>query len=328
VFDDQTTSRWIPRNQLGLPVYGYSQAAGAEGWGQAVPPAQQLQSFDATPPIAFEIGWDDDEFAERRPPTLAPVPQLARSSAQRTTRQMRGSIELQPVAPAVSSEWDLAADIARIRARPRVPLWLRALVPGIALFAAVLFGVVLVFVEPSSAKPASAPVPTPVTAPTPAPVAQVPVENPGASTAPALVATPPAESRQAVRHVAAKHEAASEPAATREAPSAPEPAARRESPSATTKHTEANAVAREIAVAPAPAAVGSGHLGLLRLNTRPWSQVFVDGRLIGNTPIMGVPLKAGEHRVELVNEAMDVRKTIQVKIKPDEVVTKIVLLVD
>ena len=67
---------------------------------------------------------------------------------------------------------------------------------------------------------------------------------------------------------------------------------------------------------------------MMRINSRPWSQVFVDGRLIGNTPIMGVPLQAGEHQVELVNAALNVRKTIQVKIKPDDVVTKIVLLVD
>jgi hypothetical protein len=317
MFDDQTTSRWIPRNQLGLPVCGYSQASGTESWSQAGPPAQQLQSFDATPPIAFEIGWDDDEFADRRPPTLALVQPPARSSfgaqrtlpTQRATRQMRGSIELQPVAPAVSSQWDLAADIARIRARPRVPLWLRALVPGVALFAAVLFGVVIVFVEPSSAKPAAvvpAPVRTPGSAPTPAPVAQVHADSADTSPAPGLVATPPAESQQAVRHVAARHEAAS----------------------AKAKQSEASSAARTVADAQAPAALGSGHLGMLRLNTRPWSQVFVDGRLIGNTPIMGVPLQAGEHRVELVNAAMDVRKTIQVKIKPDEVVTKIVLLVD
>jgi len=327
MFDDQTTSRWIPRNQLGLPVYGYSQAsAEPEGWGHAAPPAQQLQSFDATPPIAFEIGWDDDEFAERRPPSLAPTPPLARPSnqrtqpAQRATRQMRASIEPQPVAPpAASSEWDLAEDIARISARPRVPLWLRALVPGVALFAAVLFGAVIVFVEPSSAKPAAvvaAPVPTPANAPTPAPAAQVQADVADTNAAPALGATPPAESRQSGRHVAAKHQASSEPAT------------RPEAPSAMARRAGASTTARDVGDEPAPAAVGGGRLGLLRLNTRPWSQVFVDGRLIGNTPIMGVPLKAGEHRVDLVNEAMDARKTIQVKIKSDEVVTKIVLLVD
>jgi PEGA domain len=305
MFDDQTTSRWIPRNQLGLPISDYSQTVRTEGWGQAVPPEQPLQSFDATPAIAFEIGWDDEEFAERRPQAQE---QLPPQNTQPATRQMRAAL-----LPAVSSQWDLAADIARIRARPRVPLWLRALMPGVALFAAVLFGVVIVFVEPSSAKPAAPPVSIPVSAPTPAPVL---ADSADANPAPAQVAKPPAESRQSVRHVAASHEAGSDPAATSEAPSAK------------AKHTEANTAARVVAGEPAPAAVGGGHLGMLRLNSRPWSKVFVDGRLLGNTPIMGVPLTAGEHRVELVNEALDVRKTIQVTIKPDNVVTKIVLLVD
>jgi serine/threonine-protein kinase len=299
---------------------------GTQGWGQAAPPAQPLQSFDATPAIAFEIGWDDEEFAERRPQVQA----LARHNTQRATLQPRISIERQPVAPpAVSSQVDLAADIARIRARPRVPLWVRTLVPGVALFAAVLFGVVIVFVEPSSAKPAAPPVPTPVSVPTPAPIAPIaPVLADGADAnpAPAPVARPPAESQQSVRHVAARHDAPSAPAASREAAS--EPAARYEAPSAKPRHTEGSTAARDFADEPAPAAVRGGQLGMLRLNSRPWSQVFVDGRLIGNTPIMGVPLKAGEHRVELVNKALDARKTIQVKIKPDDIVTKIVLLED
>jgi hypothetical protein len=314
MFDDQTTSRWIPRNQLGLPVSGHPQASGTEeGWGQAAPPAQPLQSFDATPAIAFEIGWDEEEFAERRPEAPALEPQ----NTECATLQTRVSIELQPVSPpAVSSQWDLVEDIARIRARPRAPLWLRALVPGVALFAAVLFGVVIVFVEPSSARPAAPPVPTRVSVPTPAPVAPVLADGADANPAPAPVAKPPAESQQSVRPVAASHEAASEPAA------------RNDAPSAKARHAVASTAARDVADAPVPTAVGGGRLGVLRLNSRPWSQVFVDGRPIGNTPIMGVPLKAGEHRVELVNAALNVRKTIQVKIKPDDVVTKIVLLVD
>lgn len=291
MFDDQTTSRWIPRNQLGLPVYGYAQAA---------PAAAPLLSFDATPAVAFELGWDDEEFSERRPhvqvlasPTFQPAPRQARSIAP------------QPVAPpAVGSHLELAADIARIRARPRVPLWLRALVLGVAVFAAVLFGVVIMFVEPSPATPVAAPLPTPLSAPAPAPVVAVAVSADAKLTPAPARAAVSVDAKPAPARIAVGANAKPAPARVAKAPA------------------ESQASVR------APAAAGGGRLGMLRLNSRPWSQVFVDGRPIGHTPIMGVPLNAGEHRVELVNEALNVRKTIQVRITPDDVVTKIVLLVD
>ena len=66
--------------------------------------------------------------------------------------------------------------------------------------------------------------------------------------------------------------------------------------------------------------------GVLRINSRPWSQVFVDGQLIGNTPQMNVPLSAGSHRVTLVNPDFGIRETVTVTIRADEVTTKIVTL--
>ncbi|MCZ7678816.1 MAG: protein kinase [Sandaracinaceae bacterium] len=46
---------------------------------------------------------------------------------------------------------------------------------------------------------------------------------------------------------------------------------------------------------------GGGGPGTLRVNTTPWSQVFVDGRLIGNTPQMNISLPAGRYTITLVN---------------------------
>ena len=40
------------------------------------------------------------------------------------------------------------------------------------------------------------------------------------------------------------------------------------------------------------------------MNTRPWSKVFVDGKLIGNTPQFNIQLKSGSHTLKLVNEQM------------------------
>jgi eukaryotic-like serine/threonine-protein kinase len=66
--------------------------------------------------------------------------------------------------------------------------------------------------------------------------------------------------------------------------------------------------------------------GRLRINTRPWSEVWVDGKLIGNTPQMNIPLKPGQHQVTLINANFNVRKTISVEITPGEITTKVVTL--
>lgn len=77
---------------------------------------------------------------------------------------------------------------------------------------------------------------------------------------------------------------------------------------------------------PEPARVEATGNGRLRINTRPWSQVFVDGRLIGNTPQMGVELSAGEHRVTLVNTEFNIRETITVNIRSGQTETRILNL--
>src|SRR5690606_7156467 len=42
-----------------------------------------------------------------------------------------------------------------------------------------------------------------------------------------------------------------------------------------------------------------GGRGTLVVNSLPWSEVYVDGRRRGNTPIPSLQLPAGEHRIEL-----------------------------
>ncbi len=75
--------------------------------------------------------------------------------------------------------------------------------------------------------------------------------------------------------------------------------------------------------APAAASDPSGN-GILRINSRPWSQVLVDGRVVGNTPQMNIALPAGTHTVTLVNSQFGHTKTLRIKIKAGEVITKIV----
>jgi serine/threonine protein kinase len=76
-------------------------------------------------------------------------------------------------------------------------------------------------------------------------------------------------------------------------------------------------------VAAAPSAPAKGQ-GVLRLNSRPWSQVTIDGKRVGNTPLMNQPLSAGTHTVKLVNPDFKLTKSIKVQIKSGETLTKVV----
>jgi serine/threonine-protein kinase len=71
--------------------------------------------------------------------------------------------------------------------------------------------------------------------------------------------------------------------------------------------------------APPPTPGGNG---TLRINTRPASQVFVDGRLIGYTPQLHIELPAGNHTVTLVNSEFNIRETITVTIHAGQTETR------
>jgi serine/threonine-protein kinase len=97
------------------------------------------------------------------------------------------------------------------------------------------------------------------------------------------------------------------------APSAPAPAP---APALTTSTSDDSTAA----------ASDSGAHGTLRINSRPWSQVYVDGKLIGNTPQMSIDVKAGAHNVRLVNSEFSMSKVIELNVAPGEVVSRVELL--
>jgi hypothetical protein len=66
----------------------------------------------------------------------------------------------------------------------------------------------------------------------------------------------------------------------------------------------------------------TGKTGTLMLNTRPWSEVYVDGEHVGHTPVRGLPLRAGHHKIKLENPQMGMSKTISVSIAAGETLTK------
>jgi eukaryotic-like serine/threonine-protein kinase len=61
---------------------------------------------------------------------------------------------------------------------------------------------------------------------------------------------------------------------------------------------------------------GGGGEGTLRVNSTPWSEVYVDGRRIGNTPQMAIRLPAGRHVITLVNAEYNIRERFTVNIAP------------
>jgi serine/threonine protein kinase len=68
--------------------------------------------------------------------------------------------------------------------------------------------------------------------------------------------------------------------------------------------------------------------GTLRVNTRPWSQVFIDGKPFGTTPRMNISLPAGTHTLTFVNDEFAIRKTVEVTISPGKVETVVLNLAE
>ena len=77
------------------------------------------------------------------------------------------------------------------------------------------------------------------------------------------------------------------------------------------------------APAPQPAATApEAEQGFLTLDTYPWTRVSLNGRVLGNTPLVRVALPAGTHVLTLENAQDNVKQTTTVVIKPNETVSK------
>lgn len=56
-------------------------------------------------------------------------------------------------------------------------------------------------------------------------------------------------------------------------------------------------------------------MGSLSINTNPWSVVFIDGKKVGNTPLMRVPVTAGRHEITLKNKGQGISQKLKVVIE-------------
>jgi hypothetical protein len=68
----------------------------------------------------------------------------------------------------------------------------------------------------------------------------------------------------------------------------------------------------------AAGAASADDTGTLSVTTTPWTKVTVDGESVGNTPVVHHKLDKGKHKVTLVNESMEIKVSMTVKIVDGE----------
>jgi hypothetical protein len=223
----------------------------------------------------------------------------------------------------------------------------RSLVPGLALFAAVFVARVLMFEGAAPEVPAAASAPLaapPASTPEPAPAYVAPVVEAAAPMSPTTrpsSAPPrsPSTRRSQLKAAEAEDDALSAPMTSRSSERrgstrrtssevADSERATRDAPAPTRSESTASEAS---SAAPAPARardVAAAGSGMLRINSRPWSKVFVDGTLVGTTPQMAITLSPGQHTIELVNPDLEMSKTVLVDIEPNQLLTKVVNLIE
>ncbi len=87
-----------------------------------------------------------------------------------------------------------------------------------------------------------------------------------------------------------------------------------------------SSIPRATTSAPAPAADAAAGTGKLTVNANPWGQVFVDDRLIGNTPRANIDLPAGAHTLRVSRQGFEtVTRSVTIKAGETLRITDIVL---
>ena len=66
--------------------------------------------------------------------------------------------------------------------------------------------------------------------------------------------------------------------------------------------------------------------GKLSLSTDPWTHVSLNGKLLGDTPLIELPLPAGRHVLKLNNEQAKIDTAIEVEVKAGQVTKKVLHL--
>jgi serine/threonine-protein kinase len=82
--------------------------------------------------------------------------------------------------------------------------------------------------------------------------------------------------------------------------------------------TDAGEPPRITRAEPALAKSRAAHPALLRIRVKPWAEVFLDGRLLGQTPLPDQEVAPGPHSLILVNDPLGVRRSFQVRLRTAE----------
>ena len=64
--------------------------------------------------------------------------------------------------------------------------------------------------------------------------------------------------------------------------------------------------------------IDSGEPAFLTINSMPWANIYIDGKLVGSTPISKHKLPAGSYKIQFRNPKSGIDKTIPVELKPGE----------
>lgn len=87
-----------------------------------------------------------------------------------------------------------------------------------------------------------------------------------------------------------------------------------------------SSIPRATTAAPAPEVDAAAGTGKLTVNANPWGQVFVDDRLIGNTPRANIELPAGTHTLRVSRQGFEsVTRSVTIKAGETLRITDIVL---
>ena len=80
--------------------------------------------------------------------------------------------------------------------------------------------------------------------------------------------------------------------------------------------------ARRLRLRPSPPRPQEDGTGYFTIETYPWTNVTVDGRSLGVTPIVRAPLSAGAHSVKFENVEQGVSQTQSITIVAGETLSK------
>jgi hypothetical protein len=182
---------------------------------------------------------------------------------------------------------------------------------AVSLLAVVIWSQVPLDIEEAPVR-ASAPVAAAAPAPRPARAAPKPPPPPPLTEEPApLAADPPVPTRPQPAHTAKASTPRSRPAAAQATPaetapeSTPEPNA--EEPKPPPKESKKAA---------------AGETGKLSLDTVPATEVYFGQNKIGDTPLVEVPLPAGHHALQVINDDKGISQSVEVDIRPGQTTKK------